>query len=64
MSILSKSQLLQFRNITRTFSKTINESLSEFKQESKSGKINIFLSHKHNERAELDSAISLLKKSV
>lgn len=62
MSILSKSQLLQFRNITRTFSKTINESLSEFKQESKSGKINIFLSHKHNEKAELDSAISLLKK--
>lgn len=62
MSILNKSELLQFRNSTRNFSKSISDSLSEFKQESKLGKVNIFLSHKHNEKAELDSAISLLKK--
>lgn len=62
MSILNKSELLQFRNSTRNFSKSISDSLSEFKQENKVDKVNIFLSHKHNEKAELDSAISLLKK--
>lgn len=62
MSILSKSQLLEFRNTTRVFSKSINESLSEFRKESQLGKTTIFLSHKHDELAELDSVISLLKK--
>lgn len=61
MSVISKSHLLQFRNRTRTFSKGINESLSEFKNESKTEKITIFLSHKHDEIEELDAAISLLK---
>ena len=62
MSIISKTQLFEFRNTTRKFSKSINESLDEFSKESKTGKITIFLSHKHEERTELDSAISFLKK--
>lgn len=61
MSILSKSQLYGFRNATRTFSKPLNESLSEFSGESKYGKATIFLSHKHDEMQALDSAISFLK---
>ncbi len=61
MSILTKSQLTGFRNRTRTFQKSITESLSEFHSESKSNKVTIFLSHKHNEIEELDATISLLK---
>lgn len=62
MSVLSKSQLYEFRNSTRYFSKAINESLDEFSAENKTGKTTIFLSHKHDERKELDSVISFLKK--
>jgi len=61
MSVITKSQLLQFRNKTRTFSKGITDSLLEFSNESKSQKVTVFLSHKHDEIAELDAAISLLK---
>lgn len=61
MSILSISQLYRYRNATRYFSKSLNESLSEFSSESKYGKITIFLSHKHDEREALDGAISFLK---
>ena len=60
MSIISKSKLSRYRNTTRYFS--ANESLREFKAESKYGKVSIFLSHKHNETAELDGAINFLKK--
>ncbi|RXR17352.1 TIR domain-containing protein [Flavobacterium amnicola] len=63
MSILSKSELIGFRNSTRTFSKGINESLSEFINESKVNKVTVFLSHKHDERSELDAAISFLKRN-
>jgi hypothetical protein len=62
MSIISKSELSKFRNTTRYYSKTINESLSEFKSQNKIGKVTVFLSHKHDETEELDSAISFLKK--
>jgi len=62
MSVLSKSQLYEFRNSTRYFSKTVNESLDEFSLESRVGKTTIFLSHKHDEKKELDSVISFLKK--
>ncbi|WP_026755581.1 toll/interleukin-1 receptor domain-containing protein [Sediminibacter sp. Hel_I_10] len=62
MSVLSKSQLYEFRNSTRYFSKAVTESLNEFSSESKTGKTTIFLSHKHDERKELDSVISFLKK--
>jgi len=61
MSILSKSTLLGFRNANRSFSKSITESLSDYSSESKSGKVTIFLSHKHDERDALDAAISFLK---
>lgn len=61
MSVITKSQLHGFRNATRTFSKSINESLSEFARETKADKVTIFLSHKHDETEDLDSAISLLK---
>jgi len=61
MSILSKTQLYNYRNSTRTFYKSLNESLSEFSSENRSGKVTIFLSHKHDEREALDSAISFLK---
>lgn len=62
MSIIYESQLKGFRNTTRTFSKTINESLLEFKNESKLTKTKVFLSHKHDEKEILDGAISFLKK--
>lgn len=62
MSIISKSKLTTYRNTTRYFSKSINESLREFKAESKFSKVTIFLSHKHDEIEELDSAISFLKR--
>lgn len=61
MSIITKSQLRGFRNHTRTFNKSINESLIEFSSETKVNKVTIFLSHKHDEVEELDSAITLLK---
>lgn len=61
MEIITKSHLLEFRNNTRSTFKSINESLIEFSSESKEDKVTIFLSHKHNEIEELDSAISLLK---
>lgn len=63
MNLLNKSQLFEFRNSTRLFSKTLNESLNEFSSESKIGKTTIFLSHKHDEKTALDGAISFLKKS-
>jgi hypothetical protein len=62
MSLISESQLKGFRNSTRTFSKTINESLLEFKNESNLTRTKVFLSHKHDEREILDGAISFLKK--
>ncbi len=61
MSILTKIQLYNFRNSTRNFNKSLNESLAEFSTESKNGKVTIFLSHKHDEREALDSTISFLK---
>lgn len=62
MSIITEVQLKGFRNQTRVYSKSINESLLEFKAESKLLKNKVFLSHKHDELEELDGAISLLKK--
>lgn len=62
MSIITTTQLREFRNTTRMFSKTIDESLTEFSRESKTAKVTIFLSHKHDEKEDLDGAISLLKR--
>lgn len=61
MSIITETQLSGYRNKTRTFSKAINESLLEFKAESKVLKKKVFLSHKHDELQALDGAISFLK---
>ena len=61
MSIIPKSQLLRFRNSTRTVKLSLNESLQRFKNESKTQKVTIFLSHKHDESEELEAAINLLK---
>lgn len=62
MGLITESKILGFRNTTRYYQKFINESLSEFKLESKYNKTTIFLSHKHGERDRLDAAISFLKK--
>jgi hypothetical protein len=62
MSFLSESQLKGYRNSTRTFSVNINDSLKQFKDESKYSKTKVFLSHKHDELEILDGAISFLKK--
>ena len=60
MNFITESQIKGYRN---TYTKSINESLKEFKAESKYSKTTIFLSHKHDELEILDGAISFLKKS-
>ncbi|MDR2036348.1 MAG: toll/interleukin-1 receptor domain-containing protein [Bacteroidales bacterium] len=60
MSFITESQLKRYRNTTRFFSAT--ESLKQIRNESKSNKTTIFLSHKHDELEVLDGAISFLKK--
>lgn len=60
MSIITESQLKSYRRSTRT-SVTLNESLSSFKRESSIFKTRIFLSHKHDEKEQLEGAISFLK---
>lgn len=59
--IITRSELRGYRNKTRTFSKGVKDSLNEWINESKTGKVTVFLSHKHDEVEELDGAISLLK---
>ena len=59
--IITESELRGFRNRTRDISKGVQDSLNEWVNESRTGKVTVFLSHKHDEIEELDSAISLLK---
>jgi hypothetical protein len=61
MSFISKSQLREFSREKKMFT-SLNESLQKFKNESKTYKTKIFLSHKHDESDELNGAISFLKK--
>ena len=61
MSFISESQLRAFSRETKLFS-SLNESLQKFRNESKSFKTKIFLSHKHDESEVLNGAISFLKK--
>ena len=61
MDILTKSELLNYSNANKTYTQ-INDSLKNFRNESKWNKITIFLSHKHNETKELEAAISFLKQ--
>ena len=61
MNILTKSELLDYSFKRKTFT-SLNESLNTFRSESKYNKVTIFLSHKHDENNELESAISFLKQ--
>lgn len=61
MGIISKTELRGYRNLGRTHSKSVQDSLNEWTNESKTNRITVFLSHKHQEIEELDGAISLLK---
>lgn len=62
MSIITKSELLGARGYTGAISYRINESLTNFRNESSLGKVKIFLSHKHGENEELLGAINFLKQ--
>ncbi|MDN5201200.1 toll/interleukin-1 receptor domain-containing protein [Fulvivirgaceae bacterium BMA10] len=59
--IITRAELRGYRNRTRNISKGLQDSLNEWVNESKTGKITVFLSHKHEELEELDGVISLLK---
>lgn len=61
MSFLSESNLKSYRNSVKLSNKTLNESLREFKAETRYLKTTIFLSHKHDELENLEGAISFLK---
>jgi hypothetical protein len=63
MSFINESQLRSFRKSTKTYNLTLNESLRNFKNESKFLKTKIFLSHKHDELEQLEGAISFLKNN-
>lgn len=60
MSFFTESQLKGYRRSTKGYV-SLNESLRSFKNESKSLKTKIFLSHKHDELEQLEGAISFLK---
>ena len=59
MSIVTRAELKEYRNLGRTFSKSVQESINEWSNEPKTG-VTVFLSHKHEEAEELDGAITLL----
>lgn len=61
MSFFTESQLKSHRRSLKTYFQSVNESLSDFKKESSFLKTKIFLSHKHDEKENLEGAISLLK---
>ena len=63
MSFISESQLRSYRKSTKTYNLILNESLRNFKNESKFLKTKIFLSHKHDELEQLEGAISFLKNN-
>lgn len=60
MGIITEFQLLVQSRSQKT-SMTLSESLRSYALESSDNKIRIFLSHKHDERIELDGAITFLK---
>src|SRR5690606_4053650 len=62
MSFITESKLKSYRKSVQLSYKTLNESLREFKAESKFLKTKIFLSHKHDELEKLEGGISFLKK--
>jgi hypothetical protein len=60
MSLINISQLRSYQKSTKSYTLTLNESLRNFRNESKSLKTKIFLSHKHDELENLEGAISFL----
>ncbi len=62
MKYLNESELTAFGRSDKSYVMTLSESLRSFKGESKYNKTTVFLSHKHDERKELEGAISFLKK--
>lgn len=60
MAIISKSELRNFASTRRTFSKSFSDTLNEARSTTKTSKVTIFLSHKHNESRELADAIEFL----
>lgn len=60
MSLINVSQLRAYRKSTKSYNLSLNESLRNFRNESKYLKTKIFLSHKHDELENLEGAISFL----
>ena len=60
MSLINESQLRGYRKSTKSYNLSLNESLRNFKNESKFLKTKIFLSHKHDELENLEGAVSFL----
>ncbi|MBN1925708.1 MAG: toll/interleukin-1 receptor domain-containing protein [Prolixibacteraceae bacterium] len=62
MSIIDESQLNRFSKSAQEYYLTLDQSLRSYKSESSYNKTKVFLSHKHDEKQYLESAISLLKR--
>jgi len=60
MGLINISQLRSYQKSTKSYTLTLNESLRNFRNESKFLKTKIFLSHKHDELENLEGAISFL----
>jgi hypothetical protein len=60
MSLINISQLRSYQKSTKSSTVSLNESLRNFRNESKFLKTKIFLSHKHDELENLEGAISFL----
>ena len=61
MSFISESKLIEFSQQKRNFS-SLNESLNKFRNESKTSKTKVFLSHKHGDTEALNGTIIFLKQ--
>lgn len=61
MSHITESKLKSYRPSIHSSYKTTSSVLRDFKNETKSFKTKIFLSHKHDEMQELEGAIAFLK---
>jgi hypothetical protein len=60
MSLINESQLRGYGKSTKSYNLSLNESLRNYKNESKFLKTKIFLSHKHDELENLEGAVSFL----
>ncbi|TPN86712.1 TIR domain-containing protein [Aquimarina algicola] len=61
MNIISKFELLQFKNAARIYLKSIEESLQLFKEETKNLKIPVFIVYQKGEEELLECAVNFLK---